>query len=233
MPVCVQAKPRCKPGERGFLNTAPGVSALEHVQCWEHRVICLPKSVCLSVFFFSSDRTLRCLGQHRVKLERCPLSAEVSRSPTWLRCPFLVAVPTAKSPGVLGRGRRIGADLAGSWSPILFYTPLPNSGPRVRLAARAEGALSARAGGAVSAGARRGASAGLGGRRPPSTGGLVGGGRRAGLGDGGRAARVRAGGVVTAAAGDARGRCPRSTPPWRCRGPPSRPAARPERFQAC
>lgn len=72
-----------------------------------------------------------------------------------------------------------------------------------------------------------------GGRRPPRTGGLVGGLRRAGLGDGGRAARERAGGVAAATAGDARSRCPRSTPPWRCRGPPSRPAARPARFQAC
>lgn len=170
-----------------------------------------------------------------MKLERCPLSAEVSRSPTWLWCPFLMPEPTAKSPGVLGCGSQIGVDLARSWSPILFYTPLPNSGPRVRLAARAEGALSARAGGR---GCRRGRAARskrrAGGRRPPRTGGLVGGGRRAGLGEGGRAARERAGGVVTAAeAGDARGRCPRSTPPWRCQGPPSRPAARPERFQAC
>lgn len=109
----------------------------------------------------------------------------------------------------------------------------PHTGPRVRLAARAEGALSARAGGA---GARERAARSkrrAGGRGPPRAGGLVGCLRRAGLGDGGRAARERAGRVAAAAAGDARGRCLRSTPPWRCRGPPSRPAARPARFQAC
>lgn len=72
--------------------------------------------------------------------------------------------PTAKSPGVLGCGSQIGADLARSWSPFssthLSPTRVHVSGSPPGLRGRCR---RGRAGGAVGAGARRGASAGLGG----------------------------------------------------------------------
>lgn len=108
----------------------------------------------------------------------------------------------------MGHGRRLGADLAGSWSPVLRYTPLPT---RVRVSGSPPGLRGrCRRGRAGGAGARERAARSkrrAGGRGPPRTGGLVDCLRRAGLGDGGRAARERAGGVAAAAAGDARGRC--------------------------
>jgi hypothetical protein len=138
---------------------------------------------------------------------REPSSAE----PPLLVLPCPLPGPGAGGADVWGCASQLGANPAGFWSPILHCTAGWDTAPtRVRVSGSPPGQRGrcrrGRAGGARARGRAARSERRARGREPPRTGGLAGGLRSVGRGDGGRAAIERAGGV--AAAGGARGRSP-------------------------